>query len=76
MVVYPSNPGLNTVTRIERLCQLGWLEYLPNHCARLDKRLYPVLDTGVIFSLEYKYSVTQLPPGDYYYVKWWDSGPI
>ena len=27
-------------------------------------------------SLDDKYSVTQLPPGDYYYVKWWGGGPI
>ena len=27
-------------------------------------------------SLEYKYSVTKSPPGDYCYVKLWDSGPI
>ena len=28
------------------------------------------------YSLEYEYSVSQLPPGDYRYVKWWDGGPI
>ena len=38
--------------------------------------MYPGLDPGVEFSLEYEYSVTQSPPGDYCYVKWWDSGPI
>ena len=27
-------------------------------------------------SLEYDYSVTQLLPGDYRYVKWWEGGPI
>ena len=26
--------------------------------------------------LEYEYSVTQSPPGDYRYVKWWDGGTI
>ena len=38
--------------------------------------MYPGLDPGVEFSLEYEYSVTQSPPGDHCYVKWWDSGPI
>ena len=28
------------------------------------------------YSLDDNYSATQLPPGDYYYVKWWDGGPI
>ena len=27
-------------------------------------------------SIEYKYSLTQSTPGDYRYVKLWDSGPI
>ena len=27
-------------------------------------------------SLEYKYSVTQSPPGYYHYVKWWDGGTV
>ena len=35
-----------------------------------------VLEPEVGYSLEYKYSVTQFPPGDYIYVKWWDSGPV
>ena len=25
---------------------------------------------------EYEYSATQLLPGDYIYVKWWDGGPV
>ena len=33
------------------------------------------LDLGVASSLEYKYSVTESPPGDFVYVKWWDGGP-
>ena len=32
---------------------------------------YPGLDPEVGSSLEYKYSVTQSPSGDYIYVKWW-----
>ena len=38
--------------------------------------MYPGLDPELGSSLEYEYSVTQLPPGDYRYVKWWDGGPI
>ena len=34
------------------------------------------LDPEVGSSLEYNYSVTQFPPGDYIYVKWWDGGPV
>ena len=26
--------------------------------------------------IEYKYSVNQLPSGDYQYFKWWYSGPV
>ena len=33
------------------------------------------LEPEVGSSLEYEYSVTQLPPGDYIYVKWWEDGP-
>ena len=58
------------------MCELGGLESLLNPCARLDTHLHPGLDPGVGSSLEYKYSVTQSPPGDYFYVKWWDGGPI
>ena len=36
---------------------------------------HPVLDPEVGSSLEYEYSVTQSPPGDYIYVKGWDGGP-
>ena len=38
--------------------------------------LHPGLDPEMVSSLEYKYSVTQSPPGDYIYVKWWDDGPV
>ena len=34
------------------------------------------LDPEVGSSLGYEYSVTQSPPGDYIYVKWWDGGPV
>ena len=34
------------------------------------------MDPEVVYSLEYEHSVTQSPPGDYSYVKWWESGPI
>ena len=44
--------------------------------AQLDTQLYPELDPVVGSSLEYDYSVTQFPPGDYCYVKWWDGGTI
>ena len=27
-------------------------------------------------SLEFKYNLTQLPPGGYHYVKWWDGGTV
>ena len=37
---------------------------------------HPGLDPEVGSSLEYKYSVTQLPPVDYVYVKWWGGGPV
>ena len=26
--------------------------------------------------LDEEYSVSQLSPGDYRYVKWWDDGPV
>ena len=32
------------------------------------------MDPGGVSSFEYKYSVTQFPPGGYRYVKWWDVG--
>ena len=51
--------------RNEKMCELGGLGYLLNPCARLDARLYP--EVGSI--LDDDYSVTQSPPGDYYYVK-------
>ena len=76
MVAYLTNARLTIATRIERLYELGGLEYLINSCARLDTRLNLRLDPGVVSSLEYEYSVTQSPPGDYRYVKWWDGGPI
>ena len=31
---------------------------------------HPGMDTEVGYSLEYEYSVTQFPPGDYIYVNW------
>ena len=37
---------------------------------------HPVLDPEVGSRLEYEYSVTQLLPGNYIYVKWWDGGPV
>ena len=46
---------------------MGGLEYLLKPCARLDTRLHPVLDPGVVSSLEYECSVTQSTPGDYCY---------
>ena len=30
----------------------------------------------MVSRLEYDYSMNQSPPGDYFYVKVWDSGPI
>ena len=51
-------------------------ESLLNPYARLDARLHPGLDSEVGSSLDEEYSVTQLLPGDYYYVKWWGGGPI
>ena len=36
---------------------------------------HPGLDPDLGSSLEYEYSVTQSPPGDYIYVKGWDGGP-
>ena len=76
MVAYLSNDRLNTMTRGERICELEGLSYLLNPCTRLDTWLHPGLDPGVRSSLEYKYSVSQLPPGDYRYVKWWDGWQI
>ena len=55
---------------------MGGLEYLLNPYARLGKRLHPGLDPGVDSNLEYECSVTQSPPGDYCYFKWWDGWPI
>ena len=73
MVAYLTNARLATVTRRERLCELGGLESLLNPCARLDTQLHMgldlALDPGVGFSLEYECSVTQSPPGRYFYVK-------
>ena len=37
---------------------------------------HPGMEPEVVSSLEYKHSVTQSPPGDYIYVKWWDDGPV
>ena len=39
-------------------------------------RLYLGLDLKVGSSLDDNYSVTQSPPGDYRYVKWWVGGPV
>ena len=58
MVAYLTDDKLTTVTRIERICEFGGLEYLLNPCARLDTQLHPGLEPGVGSSLEYEYSVT------------------
>ena len=76
MVAYLTNARLDTVTRRESLCELGGLESILNPCIQLDTQLNTGLVPGVGSSLEYEYSVTQLPPGGYQYVKWWDNGPI
>ena len=60
----------------ERLCELVRQESHFNPCLRLDARMYPGLDLELGYSLDDKYSVTQSAPGDYFYVKWWDSGTI
>ena len=64
MVAYLTDARLATVTRKERLCELGGLESLLNPCARLDTRLHPGLDPGldpgVGFSLECKCNVTRV----------------
>ena len=70
---YLTDARLTTVTRRERLCELGGLEHLLNPCVWLDTRLHPGLEPGVGSS---KYSVTQSPPWDYRCVMWWDSGQI
>ena len=44
---------------------LQGLESLLNPCARLDTQLHLVLDPEVGSSLDYKYSVTESPPGYY-----------
>ena len=36
----------------------------------------PGLEPEVGYSLDYEYSVAQSPQGGYFYVKWWDDGPI
>ena len=73
MVPYLTGARLATLTRRERLCELGGLESLPKPSTRLDTQLHPVvdpsLDPGVGFSLEYECSVTQSPPGRYFYFK-------
>ena len=58
------------------ICEFARIEYLLNPCPRLDTRLHPGLDLELGSRLEYKYSVTQLPPGDYGCVKWWYDGPV
>ena len=64
MVAYLTADKLVTVTRRERLCELGGLESLLNPCARLDTQLHPGLDLGldlgVGFSLECKCNVTRV----------------
>ena len=64
MVAYLTDARLATVTRRERLCELGGLEYLINPCAQLDTRLHPGLDLGldpgVGFSLECECNVTRV----------------
>ena len=58
---------LATVTRRERLCELGGLEYILNPLALLDTRLHPGLDPGldpgVGFSLECKCNVPNRSQG-------------
>ena len=64
MFAYLTDARLVTVTRRERLCELGGLESLLNPCARLDTRLHlglePGLDLGVGFGLEYECNVTRV----------------
>ena len=60
MLSYLTDVRLTTVTRRERLCELGGFEYLLNPCVRLDTRLHPGMDPGVGSILEYKYSVTHV----------------
>ena len=64
MDVYLTDARLATVTRRERLCELGGLESLLNPCARLGTQLHtglhPVLDPVVGFSLECECSVTRV----------------
>ena len=55
--------------RNERLCKLGGLEHTLNPYAQLDAILHPGMDPELVSSLIDEYSVTQLPPGDYYYGK-------
>ena len=42
------------------LCELGGLKSLINPWARLDTRLLPGLDSGVVSSLEYEYSMNRV----------------
>ena len=58
------------------MCDLAGVQSLLNPCSLLHTRLYPVLDPKVVSRLEYKYSVTQSPPGHYSYVEWWDVWPV
>ena len=64
MVAYLTDARLDTVTKRERLCELGGLESLLNPFAQLDTRLNPGLepglDLGVGFSLEYECSVNRV----------------
>ena len=64
MVAYLTDDRLATLTRRERRCELGGLEFLLNPCARLDIPLDPGLDLGldpgVGFSLECECSVTRV----------------
>ena len=64
MVAYLTDARLATMTKRERLCELGGLESLLNPCTRLDTRLdtrlYLGLDPGVGFSLECECNVTRV----------------
>ena len=62
--------------RNERLYEFAGWESLFNPCTRLGVQLHPVLDPEVGSSLDDEYTVTQFPPGYYFYVKWWDGGLI
>ena len=45
-------------------------------CAQLDTQMHPGIEPEVGFIIEYEYSVTQFPPGDYFYAKGWYGGSV